>query len=481
MRGIEGLASVHFIGIGGAGMSALASMLLSRGVRVTGSDRQASAITSRLQAAGAIVWTPHCALRLAEAPASLVVASAAIPSENPELVAAHQSGIEVISRAEMLGRVMAEYGGPRIAVTGTHGKTTTTAMLSVALAEAGLDPTSLIGADYRDYGGNTRIGKSQVFLTEACEAYDSFLQLRPDIAVITNVEADHLDHYGTVDRMMASFVQFASSVPASGAIVYTMDDPGAALLANHGDVSASVRKLAISASDRPGADLFTVNPDAGTPNRWPVYSRLEGTTSQIGELALVVPGAHNRLNGLNALAAGIAAGGDAEPLLLGLSKFRGAERRFELLADVRGILVVDDYAHHPTEVRATLAASRTHYPQRRILLAFQPHLYSRTRDFFDEFALELSAADVLVLTDVYAAREAPIVGVSVAELAQRIRLQKSGIRVVYVPDLRDVAETLLELAMSGDLVITMGAGDIRQAGEQFVLALKQMRSAEAQN
>lgn len=474
--------STHFIGIGGIGMSALAQMSLARGARVTGSDAVTepaeNPVLARLGRQGARIYTGHAAANLEEG-TTLVVASAAISPENPELVAAVQRGLPVVSRAELLGRLMRAHRGLRIAVAGTHGKTTTTAMLAVLLQHAGLDPTVFVGGEVPALGGNLRIGSEEgPFVAEACEAYDSFLTLRPDIAILTNIEADHLDHYADFAHVLRSFGQFLEGVPErAGQVVACLDDPGVRKLLDARSGRNRVVGYGLEAADAESTAVATA-PDGkagardasvshfGTRFIWR-YSRCEVS------ICLGVPGLHNVQNALAAATAASLIGVGSAAIAAGLSAFTGTVRRMERLGEVelpRGgrAVVLDDYAHHPTEIRATLSALRTAFPERRQVAVFQPHLYSRTRDFLDEFALSLASVDLLLVTEIYAAREAPLPGVSARQIVERAREGNPEMAAHFIPHQADVPAELGRLVRPADAVIFLGAGDIRRQAELFV-------------
>ncbi len=449
---------IHFVGIGGAGMSGMARVLARQGVAVTGSDVRESATLVALRREGGIrAEAGHAARHLNGA--TLVVASAAVKKDNPELVAARERGLPIISRAEMLGRLMARY--PRsVAVSGTHGKTTTTGMIAMILDAAGVDPTVLIGGDLPAYGGNARLGGGDVFLAEACEAYDSFLDLDPAVAVITNIEADHLDYYGDLPNILRSFGQFLSQVTGT-AILPGFDANARGLIAHlRADPDAPRVVTFALAGD---VSLRTDDLDADSPA--PSYDAVwHGET--LGRVTLGVPGIHNVANSLAAVAAGLTLGVPFGAIAGGLRSFTGTGRRFERLGETPGgVLVVDDYAHHPTEIRATLAAARRAYPGRRIVAVFQPHLPSRTRDFRTEFAESFGDADRVVLTDIFLSRESPLEGVTGAALAALTADRRGADHVTYVADKAALPARLAEMVQSGDLVLTLGAGDIRAAGE----------------
>jgi UDP-N-acetylmuramate--alanine ligase len=465
---------IHFIGIGGVGMSGLAAVLLARGSRVSGSDPQENTATNRLKASGSTIYSQQVADNISREKPDLVVCTAAIHDDNPELHAARTAGIPIVSRAEFLGRVMAEHSGPRIAVTGTHGKTTTTAMLASVLMSGGLDPTVLVGGEYAGIGGNVRVGSSGAFLTEACEAYDSFLSLKPDIAVITNIEADHLDYYHTEDRVLQSFANFVNGIRQDGIIIACGDDPGVQRLHSQDRPDIKVFSYGLASENQLSIQAANI---VETPigSKFDLLARDDDKTASLGAIQIPMPGAHNVLNALGAVAVGLQLDISFETMALALAAFKSPERRFEILGEIEGITVVDDYAHHPTEIRATLAAARTAFPYRRIIVAFQPHLYSRTRDFLDDFASELSQADVILVSDIYAAREDPIPGIHATGLVRKLAQTAPGKSVIYAGGLAEVPDRLAWIARPGDVVFSMGAGDIRRAGETFVELLMKQR------
>ena len=449
---------IHFVGIGGAGMSGMARVLARQGVAVTGSDlRESATLESLRRESGIRAEAGHEAHHLNGA--TLVVASAAVKKDNPEMVAARAKSIPVISRAQMLGRLMARY--PRsIAVSGTHGKTTTTGMTAMVLEAGGLDPTVLIGGDLPAYGGNARLGASDVFLAEACEAYDSFLDLDPQIAVITNIEADHLDYYGDLDNILRSFRKFLGQV--TGTAILCGHDKNVKTLVDDLRTSASGPEV-VTFALRGNVTLRTEDLDAQGMN--PSYAAV-WHGRPLGRVTLGVPGMHNVANSLAAVAVGLTLGVPFACIAAGLRAFVGTGRRFERLGETPGgAAVVDDYAHHPTEIRATLAAARQAYPGRRIIAVFQPHLPSRTRDFKTEFAESFGDADHVVLTDIFLAREQPLEGVTGAGLAALTADRRGADYVTYVADKSALPTRLAEMVRPGDLVLTLGAGDIRAAGE----------------
>jgi UDP-N-acetylmuramate--alanine ligase len=459
---------IHFLGIAGIGVSALAQVALARGIRVSGSDPhadpQVNPAIRRLKADGATISTEHRADNLVS-DVDLVVVSAAVPETNPELQAAHRRRIRVASRADFLGELMTAHRGVKIAVAGTHGKTTTTGMIGVMLQHAGLDPTVFVGGEVRDLGGNVRVGSAEgPFVAEACEAYDSFLSLTPDIAVITNVEADHLDHFGSFDRVKLSFQRFLNNVPrGTGRIVVCREDPGAALVVDGIHTLTPVITYGLESSARSTAENIVLE-------RTAAFEWRSGNICT--SIRLRMPGRHNVLNALAAATVGTLLDLPDSVIAAGLNAFHGVSRRQEILGEVGleggTVLVMDDYAHHPTEIAATLEALRSAYPDRRLVAIFQPHLYSRTRDFLPEFATVLSRADALVVTDIYAAREAPIEGVRAADIVNQAVLHNPHAHAIFLPDMRDIPRMLSALVRPNDLAVFLGAGNIREQAEVFV-------------
>ncbi|MDR3710042.1 MAG: UDP-N-acetylmuramate--L-alanine ligase [Capsulimonadaceae bacterium] len=445
----------HFVGIGGAGMSALARVLAARGESVSGSDMADSPTRAALERElGVPIPVGHQASNVGDA--TEVVASAAIKDANPELVYARAKGIPVISRAAMLGRVM-NLHADRIAVSGTHGKTTTSGMLAVVLEDAGLDPTALIGGDVVGWGANARVGNSGVFVAEACEAFGSFLELHPTISIVTNIEADHLDHYGTLNAIVDAFCQFLAST--TRLVVLSADDPHTPEV--RGAAGGRVVTVGLSAD----ADL------RGAPKTGQTFEVFQAG-QRLGDATLNIPGVHNVRNALAVIAVAMELGVPFDRIVHGLAKFHGTGRRYEKLGETAdGILVIDDYAHHPTEIRATLAAARKAEPSRRIVAVFQPHLPSRTRDQLGEFAISFKDADIVVQTDIYLSREQPIPGLDGSVLAMETRRHSEPGKVIYVADKGELPQRIAEIAKPGDLVLTLGAGDIRAAGEGFLRLL----------
>lgn len=451
--------AVHLIGIGGAGMSGIARILLARGASVTGSDARESASVLALRALGAHVDVGHDAAHLPPPPATVVVSSA-IRETNPELAAARERGLPVVHRAQALAALTR--GRRLAAVTGTAGKTSTTSMLTVALQHCGLDPSFAIGGDLATSGSGAHEGTGEIFVAEADESDASFLVFSPEVAIVTNVEADHLDHYGSPAAYVAAFDEFLGRINPGGTLVTCVDDPGAAKLA----ATARERGIKVRTYGRAeGADarLVTFRPD-GPGAR--IVLQFGGVEHR---LRLPVPGEHMALNALAALIAGDALGAPVGGLLEGLAAFDGVRRRFEFRGRVAGVAVYDDYAHHPTKVAAQLRAARDVAGSGRVIVAFQPHLYSRTRDFAREFGEALGLADEVVVLDVYGAREDPEPGVSGALIAEHVPLPPDRVR--FVPRWAEVPSVVAGIARSGDLVVTMGAGDVTVLAPEILLEL----------
>jgi UDP-N-acetylmuramate--alanine ligase len=444
---------VHFVGIAGAGMSALAELLVRRGVAVTGCDANPAAADD-LRALGVDVLAGHDPAHVEGARA--VVVTSAVRRDHPELERAITLGIPVIRRAEALAEAIS--AGETVGIAGTHGKTTTTVLTTEVLRAAGLDPTGLAGGRVGSWSGNYHRGAERIFVVEADEYDRSFLALAPAVAVITNVEADHLDIYRDLSDIREAFTRF---VEGARAVVLCADDPGASTLSM--PVTAEVIRYGI---DSPDARLIArALQSAGSGVAFTIV--FDGR--ELGEAQLSVPGRHNVLNALAAIGVGIAYGAPAAGMIQGLANFRGVERRFQRMGEVAGVLVVDDYAHHPTEIRATLQAARTAFPGRRLVAAFQPHLYSRTRDFASEFGKALAAADAVYLTAVYAAREQPIPGVSEALVADATT--RAGGTVLWRGERAELAQALADAAAPGDLVLTLGAGDITRSAAELLALL----------
>ncbi len=447
---------VHLVGVGGAGMSGIARILLARGVTVSGSDAKHSRVLDALTALGGRMHVGHDAAQVAQA--EVVVVSTAIRPDNPEVVEAHRRGLSVVPRAAALASLMV--GRRAIAVAGTHGKTTTTSMLTVALQHCGADPSFAIGGDLNEAGSNAHHGTGDVFVAEADESDGSFLLYSPYAAIVTNVEADHLDHHGDEAGVHRAFADFTALVDPAGFLVACGDDRGALVAAAACD--ARVRTYGTAES----ADLRVTE----------VTLLGLGSTSEVfylgqrlGSLRLSVPGHHNVLNAAAALAVGLELGMPASDLEEGLASFTGARRRFDPRGEVAGVRVYDDYSHHPTEVTVALRAARTVAAGGRVLVAFQPHLYSRTQVFAEQFGKALGLADVVIVMEVYGAREDPIPGVTGRSIADAVPLPADD--VVFEPSWLAVAGQLAARARPGDIILTMGAGDVTQLGPEVLAAL----------
>jgi UDP-N-acetylmuramate--alanine ligase len=444
---------IHFVGIAGAGMSALAELFALRGVHVTGCDTHPENAPD-LALRGIAVESGHSPGHVTSARA--LVVTSAMPKDHPELARARELGLPVVRRAEALGEATA--GATLICVAGTHGKSTTTVMTTEAFAAGGLDPTGYVGARVTSWGGNLRPGSAERFVVEADEYDRSFLALSPTMAVVTNLEADHLDIYADLADLRRTFTQF---VRRARYVVLCADDEGANTLPT--PASAEVIRYGLTSPDaRLRADNLR---RAGLGTAFSVVYDGEA----LGDVEIAVPGEHNVRNALAALAAGLAFGLEVPAMAPGLAAFRGVERRFQLLGEVDGALVVDDYAHHPTEVRATIEAARGAAPERRLVVAFQPHLFSRTRDFAREFAEALLLADAVYLADIYPAREQPMAGVT-SDLIGAIMAER-GRPPVWRGEVGALAPALVNQLMPGDLVVTMGAGDVTRVGPAIFATL----------
>ncbi|MFC5382226.1 UDP-N-acetylmuramate--L-alanine ligase [Aquipuribacter nitratireducens] len=462
---------VHVVAAGGAGMSGIVRLLLDDGVPVTGSDARDSATLRALEQRGARVHVGHDADHVAGA--RLVVVSTAVRPDNPEVLAAAAAGVPVVHRSVALAGLM--HGCRVAAVAGTHGKTTTTSMLTVAARRAGLDPSYAIGGDLVVDGVNARRGTDAVFVAEADESDGSFLAYRPDVAVVTNVEADHLDHYGDAEAVHAAFGRFAERVQPGGLLVVGADDRGSRALARSvgGGEDVDGGRTVLTVGEAADADVrVVVDPKAELRGEELVVARLVAAEQAVPgagdrELRLRVPGRHNVVDAALAYTAAVAGLGlDPAGVVAGLEAFSGARRRFEAVGEAAGVRVVDDYAHHPTEVAATIAAARSVAGRGKVHVLFQPHLYSRTRLFADGFATALSDAAEVVVLDVYGAREDPEPGVDGRLVADRVP------GATYEPDRDAAVEAVARGARRGDLVLTLGAGDVTELGPRVVDALR---------
>jgi UDP-N-acetylmuramate--alanine ligase len=433
---------IHFIGIGGSGMSGLARIALTDGIQVSGSDAKDSSVLTALRALGATVYSNHAQENVADA--DVVIYSTAISASNPEMVYAVQRSIPILTRAQALALLMR--GSKSIAVAGTHGKTTTSSMMTVALQGCGVDPSFAIGGTLMASGSNAHRGTGDFFVAEADESDGSFIEYKPLAAIVTNIEHDHVDFFETADQVTAVFEKFASTISPEGFLIYCGDDAGSAKL---GLQEASYTRISYGVLE--SADLrvdhISLLPMGST-------SRILWKGRAVGTLELQVPGHHNVLNAAACLAMGLALGLPAHQLLEGLHSFRGAGRRFELKATEHGIRIIDDYGHHPTEIKVTLDAARRYAGDGRLLVVFQPHRYSRTQAFLDDFATTLDLADDVTLLEIYAASEKPIPGISSELIAEKM---KHG---HFIPNFVSASERVIEMAKPGDVIITLGAGDV---------------------
>ena len=465
----DALGRVHLVGIGGVGMAGVARILLERGAAVSGTDVKDSAALDALRALGARVQVGHEAANVVDA--DTVVVTSAVRDTNPELVEARRRGLLVLHRSQALAALMR--GRRAVAVAGTAGKTTTTAMLTVALQHCGADPSFAIGGELTETGVTAREGSGDVFVAEADESDGSFLLYRPAVAIVTNVEPDHLDHYGTAEAVARAFDDFADTIAAGGLLVACADDAGSAALAAH--VRRRRPEIEVrSYGTSPDADVRVVDLDVHGPGARFCFAAGAGTGAV--RLDLRVPGAHNALNAVAAWTAGVWLGLDPQCLADGLARFGGTRRRFEIKGEAAGVLVIDDYAHHPTKVAAVLRAVRGVSGRGRVLALFQPHLYSRTRFFAPEFGQALGLADEVVVLDVYGAREDPEPGVGGELVARAVPLPAAV--VAFEPDQAAAVRRLVERAAPGDVVLTLGAGDVTALGPVLLARLAE-RTATA--
>jgi UDP-N-acetylmuramate--alanine ligase len=461
---LDKIRNIHFIGIGGAGMSALANVLMKRGYHVSGSDAKPGYMANQLAKEGALVFIGHAACQIERAEA--VVVSTAIHEDNPELVEARKRKVPVIHRSDVLAYLMNKHKG--IAVAGAHGKTTTSSMLSVITCENGIDPTVVVGGVVSNLGTNSVNGHSDYVVAEADESDGSFLKFHPYLAVVTNIENDHLDHYGTEANIQKAFQQFVDQVKAEGKAILCYDN---AKVRRVGEKTHThVISYGIDSQD---ADYRAENIVYGKDG---THYEILYKGEKIGEGHLVVPGRHNVLNSLGAIAAARELGLPLNQIVASLEKFTGAKRRFETKGRVNGVWVVDDYAHHPTEIRVTLKAARQTQPK-RLICVFQPHRYTRTKLLLNDFAVAFKEADELIVTDIYAASEAPIPGVTGEMLAETIQ-KTTGQHVRFMSGFDEIQGYLLDHVEAGDLVMTIGAGSINQLGVNLVEALERRNAHE---
>jgi UDP-N-acetylmuramate--alanine ligase len=457
---------LHFVGIGGAGMSAIASVLLARGYAVSGSDLRENDATRRLRAAGARIAIGHAAQHVQ--PGQIVVISRAVPEDNVEVQAARARGVPVLHRAEMLAALM--QGARGLAVVGTHGKTTTTSMIARILEQAGRDPTVLIGGEVDDFGGNARAGRGPDLVAEVDESDGSLLHVAPRAAILTSVDGtDHLDFYGSPEQVVATFGEFLRRLPRDGLAVVCVDTPaGRALAAEAARGGPRVVTYAVDADAAYRARIVEL---AGVRA---VFEASRRGAALGGPVALGVPGSYNVQNALGALACGVELGVPVATAVRALETFRSVQRRFTVRGDVQGVLVIDDYAHNPTKVRALLGATRRAWPAHRIIAVFQPHRYSRTQTVGPQFADAFDAADQVIVTDIYAADEAPVPGVDAGIIVRAVGARRT---VEYIPGADDVVAALAARVRRGDVVLTIGAGDVGAIGARLVARLR-ARAAE---
>jgi UDP-N-acetylmuramate--alanine ligase len=461
------IQQIHFVGIGGIGMSGIAEVLLNLGYKVSGSDLKNSSVTQRLAGLGAVIFEGHRAENIAGA--EVVVTSSAIAPENPEVLEAHTLHVPVIQRAEMLAELMRlKYG---IAIAGMHGKTTTTSMVAAVLAGGGLDPTVVVGGRVDAMGSNARLGKSQYLVAEADESDRSFLKLSPILSVVTNIDREHMDCYRNMRDVKKTFLEFMDRVPFYGMVVACNDDP---LLRR---LLPEVQRRTVTYGTKRGSDFFIKRENGSTAASLRVEGqplsrfRVAYRKKDLGEFTLHVPGVHNVLNATAAIAVGIGLDVDVEAIRAALDRFRGVDRRFQLRGRAGGVSVIDDYGHHPTEIRATLAAARQ-CGFRKVHVVFQPHRYTRTRDLMEEFTGAFADADSLFVLDIYAASEKPIEGVSGEALAETIR-EKSGLDARYVSSFAAAVSSVSMVAQDGEMILTLGAGSVSQLGPMILEKLRQ--------
>jgi UDP-N-acetylmuramate--alanine ligase len=450
---------IHFVGIGGIGMSGIAELLLNLGYKVSGSDLNLSAITENLARLGGRIHTGHDSEWARGA--DVVVTSSAIAKSNPEVVWARENNVPVIMRAEMLAELM-RLKRNGIAIAGSHGKTSTTSMVSWILASAGLDPTVVIGGKVDALGGNAKLGKSEYLVAEADESDGSFLKLSPVLEVVTNIDLEHLDHYRDLDHIKDTFLEFIERIPFYGAVILCLDD------ANVADILPSIGKRSITYGLTPQADLYAKDTryHAGRVS-FSVFDR----NGRVGDIDMAQPGIHNVYNSLASICVGLELEIPFPDIRAALQSFAGVQRRMQKKGECGGITVMDDYGHHPTEIRATLEAIKTGWPEKRLVVLFQPHRYSRTRALFKEFKTCFHQADFLVMTEIYAASEEPIEGVS-SECLLAAAKEHGQRHTLYVAEVNEMAERVVELVRDGDLVLTLGAGNIVKVGEKLLELLE---------
>jgi UDP-N-acetylmuramate--alanine ligase len=454
--------NIHFIGIGGIGMSGIAEVLCNLRFQISGSDLKKSKYTDRLETLHNVkIYEGHAAENVGDA--QVVVYSSAVKEDNPEVVIAKEKGIPVIPRAEMLAELMTlkPYA---VAIAGTHGKTTTTSMVATVLGHAGVDPTTVVGGVVDTFGSNARLGKSDWFVTEADESDRSFLMLYPTIAVVTNIDKEHMESYKGMEDVVQCFTDFVNKIPFYGACILCLDDPNVQL------IIPKIKRRRVTYGMTAQADIsaqdIRYNENFGS-----TFKVLKGN-EELGEITMPVPGKHNVYNALAATAVALELDVPFEKIAEAFSKFKNANRRFQFKGEARGISVIDDYGHHPTEISATLSAAKNGSGGRRTVVVFQPHRFTRTKELMNEFALCFNNADVLFVTDIYAASEQPIEGITAEVLAENIR-QYGHKNAQYIGDVESAAEKVIPILQEGDLVITLGAGSITRLSEEILEKLKQ--------
>jgi UDP-N-acetylmuramate--alanine ligase len=450
---------IHFVGIGGIGMSGIGEVLANLGFRVSGSDLKKSEVTAHLEELGVEVSEGHAAENVGDA--HVVVRSTAVRDDNPEIIEARRRSIPVIPRAEMLAELM-RMKPHTVAVAGSHGKTTTTSMVATVLGIAGLDPTFVIGGIVRTYRANARLGKSDLMVVEADESDRSFLMLTPTIAVVTNIDREHMDYYHDMDDVRKCFADFVNKVPFYGAAILCLDDPHVQAVIP----KVERRRVTYGLSAQADVSAHEITYDQTFGSSFTVWRGID----VLGSVALRVPGKHNVYNSLAAIAVGLELEVPFAKIAQAMSEFGGADRRFQFKGEAAGVTVVDDYGHHPTEIKATLSAARIGAPNRRIVVLFQPHRYTRTHDLMDEFASAFNNADVLFVTDIYAASETPIEGVDAEILTGRIKSWGHK-NAEYAGAVENAAEILRASVREGDLVITLGAGSVNRVGDRLLALL----------
>jgi UDP-N-acetylmuramate--alanine ligase len=449
---------VHFVGIGGIGMSGIAEVLINLGFEVSGSDLELSAITDHLVSLGAKVFEGHCSQNVSGA--DVVVVSSAIGTENPEVRQAAEAGIPIIPRSDMLGELMRIRTG--IAIAGAHGKTTTTSMAAVVLQEARLDPTVVVGGKVKSLDANAMLGRGKYLIAEVDESDGNFVRLTPSIALITNIDAEHLDFYGGLEKVHEAFVTFAGRVPFHGVVICCIDD------ANVRAILPAVERRIVTYGFSSEADVRgTIESEDSEGTRFGIT--VDG--EKLGSITLPLPGRHNVANAVGVCALALELGIDIEIARTALERFEGVGRRFERRGEEGGVLVIDDYGHHPTEIKATVETARRIF-ERRIVAVFQPHRYTRTRDLHENFDRCFLDADVVFITDIYGAGETPMPGVT-GDLVYRAALRGGARKVVYIPDRRDLLDALVSSAEEGDVVLTLGAGDIWKTGDELLERIRE--------